>query len=200
MRVLLIDNYDSFACNLVQAVRALGAEVDVRRNDAVSVDEALAGAPDAIVLSPGPRTPAEAGISVDLVRAAAARCVPLLGVCLGHQAIGVAFGGCVRRAAPLVHGNTSEVFHDRRGVFEGLPDPVVATRYHSLVVEEPLPGDLVRTSWTASGELMGLRHRELPIEGVQFHPESYMTPQGSAMISNFLRRARAGAPEEISVP
>jgi anthranilate synthase component 2 len=191
VRVLLVDNYDSFAFNLVQAFASLGAEVIVRRDDALSVDEAVALAPGAVVVSPGPRTPAEAGISVDLVRAAAARGIPLLGVCLGHQAIGAAFGGRVVRAARPVHGKTSEVLHDGRGVYVGLPSPIVAMRYHSLVVLEPLPAELEATARTASGELMGLRHRALPIEGVQFHPESFMTPHGPALLANFLNGARA---------
>jgi len=191
VRALVIDNYDSFAWNLVQALAALGADVIVRRNDALSVEDCFALAPDAIVLSPGPCTPKEAGISVDLVRAAAARRTPLLGVCLGHQAIGAAFGGRIARASRPVHGKTSEILHDGRGVFAGLASPLVAMRYHSLVVEEPLPADLVATSRTASGELMGLRHARLPIEGVQFHPESFLTPTGPALLANFLEGARA---------
>ena len=191
MRVLLIDNYDSFAFNLVQALAGLGAQVVVRRNDAISVGEALAQSPQALVISPGPCTPSEAGVSVDLVRAAAAERLPLLGVCLGHQAIGAAFGGGVVRALRPVHGKTSEVLHDGRGVFLGTASPVVAMRYHSLVVEEPLAHGLVVTARTAQGELMGLRHAQLPIEGVQFHPESYLTPQGPALLANFLEAARA---------
>jgi anthranilate synthase component 2 len=190
VRVLVLDNYDSFAWNLVQALAALGAHVEVRRNDAVGVDEALALAGDAVVLSPGPCTPAQAGVSVELVRAAAARRVPLLGVCLGHQAIGVAFGGRVVRARRPVHGKASLVHHDGRGACAGLPDPLVAARYHSLVVAEPLPPGLVETARADDGELMGLRHAALPIEGVQFHPESYLTPQGPALLANFLRGAR----------
>lgn len=162
----------------------------VRRNDAVSVADALALGPGAIVLSPGPCTPREAGISVELVRAAAGHRIPLLGVCLGHQSIGVAFGGAVVRAPRPVHGKTSEVLHDGRGALTGLASPFTAMRYHSLVVAEPLPPALVATARTASGELMGLRHRELPIEGVQFHPESYLTASGPALLANFL----AGAP------
>jgi anthranilate synthase component 2 len=203
VRVLLVDNYDSFAWNLVQALAALGADVVVRRNDAVSVAEALALAPDAVVISPGPCTPAEAGISVDLVRAAAARRLPLLGVCLGHQAIGAAFDGRVVRAARPVHGKTSAIRHDGRGVLRGLPNPLVAMRYHSLVVDEPPPAELEATARTVpaaaegEGELMGLRHARLPIEGVQFHPESFMTPNGPSLLANFLESARAanlGAP------
>ena len=197
MRVLLVDNYDSFAWNLVQALRALGAEVLVRRNDAVSCDAARSLAADAVVISPGPCTPKEAGISVDLVRACAARRVPLLGVCLGHQAIGAAFGGEIVRGARPVHGKTSEITHDGRGVFEGIASPLTAMRYHSLVVSEPLPRELVATARTVggemsgAGELMGLRHRDLPIEGVQFHPESFMTAEGPALLANFLRAAAA---------
>ena len=198
MRVLLIDNYDSFAYNLVQALAALGAEVLVRRNDAVDVAASLALAPDAVVLSPGPCTPAEGGVSVDLVRAAATSRLPLLGVCLGHQAIGVAFGGRVAPAARLRHGKTSDVHHDRSALFTGLALPFPAMRYHSLVVAEPLPPALVRTAWTEPAcdgveeELMGVRHVELPIEGVQFHPESYLTDAGPALLDNFLTIARRG--------
>ena len=262
MRVLLIDNYDSFTYNLVQALGALGAQAEVVRNDATTVEAALSDPPAAIVISPGPRTPAQAGISVDLVRAAAARQLPLLGVCLGHQAIGAAFGGRIVQADRLLHGKTSLVQHDGAGVFADLPQGFVAMRYHSLVVEEPLPPDLVRTAWTdpsasrgparnpandgeptdlvsiadaqprpadssaalarlvvttaatspgkhdsradwtrpskpgvsgrASGpapELMGLRHRTLPIHGVQFHPESFLTDQGPQILANFLALA-----------
>ncbi len=191
MRVLLVDNYDSFAWNLVQALASLGADVLVRRNDALSVPDALASAPDAVVISPGPRTPSEAGISVDLVRAAAARRLPLLGVCLGHEAVGAAFGGRIVRAPRPVHGKTSEVRHDGRGVLRGLPSPFTAMRYHSLVVDEPLPAGLLATARAESGELMGVRHASLPIEGVQFHPESFMTAHGPALLANFLADARA---------
>ena len=191
MRVLVIDNYDSFAWNLVQALASLGAEVTVRRNDALSTADAVASAPDAIVVSPGPCTPAEAGISVALVRAAAERRVPLLGVCLGHQAIGAAFGARIVRAARPVHGKAHAVTHDGRGALRGLPSPLTAMRYHSLVVLEPLPAELVATARTESGELMGVRHASLPIEGVQFHPESFMTPHGPALLANFLEGARA---------
>ena len=197
MRVLLIDNYDSFAWNLVQALRTLGARVDVRRNDALGVEEALRSGAEAIVVSPGPKAPADAGISVPLVRAAAARGLPLLGVCLGHQAIGEAFGGRVVRAARLVHGKTSDVLHDAGPEFGGAPSPFAAMRYHSLVVEDPLPRDLVATAWCEPGggrprELMGLRHRALPfIVGWQFHPESYLTPQGPRLLAAFLALAAA---------
>ena len=191
MRILVIDNYDSFVFNLVQALGALGADVLVRRNDAMTVEDAMALAPDAIVISPGPCTPREAGISVGLVLAAAQRSTPLLGVCLGHQAIGAAFGAAVIRASRPVHGKTSVVRHDGHGVFAGIAEPIVAMRYHSLVVAEPLPAELVATARTDAGELMGLRHRTLPIEGVQFHPESYLTPTGPALLANFLRAAGA---------
>jgi anthranilate synthase component 2 len=191
VRVLVIDNYDSFVWNLVQALAALGADVVVRRNDAVTTDAALALSPGAIVISPGPCTPREAGVSVDLVRAAAARRLPLLGVCLGHQAIGAAFGGRVVRGTRPVHGKTSVIRHDGAGVLLGIASPFVAMRYHSLVVAEPLPDELVATARADDGELMGLRHRSLPVEGVQFHPESYLTPAGPALLANFLRAARA---------
>jgi len=191
VRVLVIDNYDSFVWNLVQALAALGADVVVRRNDAVTAEAAIALAPAAIVISPGPCTPREAGVSVELVRAAAARRLPLLGVCLGHQAIGAAFGGRVVRGAQPVHGKTSAIRHDGAGVLEGIASPLVAMRYHSLVVAEPLPDELVATARADDGALMGLRHRSLPVEGVQFHPESYLTPAGPALLANFLRAARA---------
>jgi anthranilate synthase component 2 len=198
LRVLLLDNYDSFAWNLVQALREIGAAVDVRRNDAVSVEEALASAPDAIVLSPGPKGPADAGVSVPLVLAAAARRVPLLGVCLGHQAIGVAFGGRIVASRRLRHGKTSRVVHDGGPEFRGIASPFEAMRYHSLAVAEPLPSCLERTAWTDDdGELMGVRHRELPVVGWQFHPESFLTSSGPRLLSNFLglAAARARVPE-----
>jgi anthranilate synthase component 2 len=191
VRVLLLDNYDSFVFNLAQALGALGAEVLVRRNDALDVAAALALSPAAIVISPGPCTPKEAGISVDLVRAAASARVPLLGVCLGHQAIGAAFGGAVVRAKRPVHGKSSVVAHDGRGVFRGIGSPFRAMRYHSLVVAEPLPAELEATARSDDGELMGLRHRSLAVEGVQFHPESFLTPDGPALLANFLESARA---------
>ena len=186
-RLLMLDNYDSFTFNLVQYLGELGAEVDVRRNDTLTVEDAMALRPDGIVISPGPCTPAEAGISVALIRAAAGR-IPLLGVCLGHQAIGAAFGGDVVRAGRIMHGKTSPIHHDGTGVFAGLPDPFDATRYHSLVVEPTtLPACLRRTAWTDEGEIMGLAHRELPVEGVQFHPESILTLEGKRLLGNFLR-------------
>lgn len=191
MRVLVIDNYDSFVFNLVQALASLGADVVVKRNDSLSVEDAFALAPSAFVISPGPCTPREAGISVDLVRAAAARSAPLLGVCLGHQAIAAAFGGEIVRARRPVHGKTSVVRHDGRGVFAGVASPIETMRYHSLVAAEPLPASLEASARTGDGELMALRHRSLPIEGVQFHPESYLTPAGPTLLANFLGIARA---------
>jgi len=191
--ILLLDNYDSFTFNLYQALRELGSEVEVVRNDAVSVDVVLArvasGEIDRVVISPGPCTPAEAGISVPLVRGLAGR-VPVLGVCLGHQAIGAAFGGIVRRAPSLMHGKTSPIHHGGRGVFAGLPDPFTATRYHSLIVERAtLPPVLEITAETEDGIIMGLRHREFDIEGVQFHPESILTPSGKDLLANFIAPA-----------
>jgi anthranilate synthase component 2 len=187
--ILLIDNYDSFTWNLVHYMGEAGAEVEVRRNDVLSVDEALAMNAQGIVISPGPCDPAQAGIIVPLIRAAAERGVPLFGVCLGHQAIGEAFGGKVVRANRIVHGKTDAVSHDGTGVFAGLPSPLTATRYHSLTVEpESLPDCLRVTATTADGTIMGLVHRTLPIEGVQFHPESIASEHGHDMIRNFLRR------------
>ena len=189
--LFVLDNYDSFTYNLVQYLGALGAEPVVRRNDAVTVDEVLAVKPAGIVISPGPGTPASAGIAVPLVRAAAAARIPLLGVCLGHQAIGEAFGGLVVRATRLMHGKTSSVRHDGSGVFAGLASPLTAMRYHSLIVkEEGLPTDLMPQAWSADQgfgeEMMAMRHRELPIHGVQFHPESIGTPEGMKLLENFL--------------
>ncbi|UXU73652.1 MULTISPECIES: anthranilate synthase component II [unclassified Paracoccus (in: a-proteobacteria)] len=187
--ILLIDNYDSFTWNLVHYLGEAGAEVVVRRNDALDVDEALAMGAQGIVVSPGPCSPAQAGIIVPLIRAVAETGLPLLGVCLGHQAIGEAFGGKVVRANRIVHGKTDQVSHDGTGVFAGLPSPLTATRYHSLTVEpETLPESLRVTATTADGTIMGLMHRSLPIEGVQFHPESIASEYGHDMIRNFLRR------------
>jgi anthranilate synthase/aminodeoxychorismate synthase-like glutamine amidotransferase len=194
--VFVLDNYDSFTYNLVQYLGELGAEVVVRRNDELSVEEVEALRPARILLSPGPCTPGEAGILVPLIRHMAGK-VPILGVCLGHQAIGEAFGGNVIRARNLMHGKTSAVEHDGKGVFAGLPTPLTCTRYHSLIVEEEsLPGDLTVTARTAEindtrgdapgSVIMGLRHRHLPVEGVQFHPESVLTEGGHQMIHNFL--------------
>jgi anthranilate synthase/aminodeoxychorismate synthase-like glutamine amidotransferase len=185
-RVLVVDNYDSFVYNLVQYLGELGAEPIVHRNDAISVDEAVALAPDAVLLSPGPGRPEDSGILVDVITAFAGRC-PILGVCLGCQAIGHAFGGRVVRAPELMHGKTSFVHHGGAGVLAGLPDPFEATRYHSLVVERAtLPVDLEITAETADGTIMGLRHRRLAAEGVQFHPESVLTVGGHDLLRNFL--------------
>jgi anthranilate synthase/aminodeoxychorismate synthase-like glutamine amidotransferase len=190
--ILLIDNYDSFTYNLVQCFGDLGAACDVRRNDKLTTAEAMALEPEAIVLSPGPCTPNEAGICVELVQAAAAARTPLFGVCLGHQAIGQAFGGQVVRAPAPVHGKTSEIFHEDGDVFAGLPKPFLATRYHSLIVKRAsLPDELVPTAQTADGIIMGLRHRELPIYGVQFHPESIATTHGHDILKNFLTLSHA---------
>ena len=188
----VIDNYDSFTYNLVQYLWELGAQVRVYRNDEKTVAEIIAEKPERILISPGPCSPTEAGVSLELILAAAQQRIPLLGVCLGHQSIGQAFGGTVRRAERLMHGKTSRIGHDGRGVFAGLPTPFTATRYHSLVVDAALPACLEATAWCADGdyvgapELMGVRHRELPIEGVQFHPESFLTEHGHAMLANFL--------------
>jgi anthranilate synthase component 2 len=191
--LLVLDNYDSFTYNLVQYAGELGAEPVVHRNDALSVGAALALEPDAIVISPGPRTPAEAGISVPLVRAAASAGVPLLGVCLGHQAIGEAFGGRVVRADRLMHGKTTMVAHTGHALFQGLPSPFEVMRYHSLVVSTAgVPAELEVTAWSddraAGSEIMALCHRELPICGVQFHPESVGTGHGKQLLANFLAR------------
>lgn len=185
--ILVIDNYDSFTFNLVQYLQQLGAEVRVERNDALSTAAALALEPQAIVLSPGPCTPSEAGICLDLVRAAAAERLPLLGVCLGHQAIGQAFGGQVIRAPKLMHGKTDDVFHHGTSVFRGLPSPFRATRYHSLIVDAAhIPAELEVTATASDGVVMGLAHRDYPVHGVQFHPESIATEHGHALLANFL--------------
>ncbi|QNI30419.1 aminodeoxychorismate/anthranilate synthase component II [Alloacidobacterium dinghuense] len=184
--VFVLDNYDSFTYNLVQYMGELGAEMTVRRNDELSVDEVEALAPERILLSPGPCTPQEAGISIDLVRRFTGK-VPILGVCLGHQAIGAAFGGKVVRAPQLMHGKTSAVTHDGKTIFSGLQNPMTCTRYHSLIVSEKgLPDELEVTARTADGTIMGLRHREYAVEGVQFHPESVLTQDGKRLIKNFL--------------
>jgi len=188
--LLLIDNYDSFTWNLVHYFGEQGAAVDVRRNDTLSVEDALALGPKAIVISPGPCDPDKAGISLDLIKAAGDRRIPLFGVCLGHQAIGQAFGGKVVRAPQPMHGKLSSMHHANDSLFKGLPNPVRATRYHSLVVErDGLPDALQITAQTQDGLIMGLKHRDLPIHGVQFHPESIETEQGKAMIANFLALA-----------
>jgi anthranilate synthase/aminodeoxychorismate synthase-like glutamine amidotransferase len=193
--ILLIDNYDSFTFNLVHFLGDLGAEVEVRRNDALTSQEALAMRPEAILLSPGPCTPNEAGICLPLIGAAAAAGVPLLGVCLGHQAIGQAFGGAVVRAPVPVHGKVWDIHHGGSDIFAGIPSPFQATRYHSLMVRrEDLPADLVVTAWTEDGLIMGLAHRQLPIWGVQFHPESIASQHGHDLLRNFLTLARARVP------
>jgi para-aminobenzoate synthetase component 2 len=191
MRILIIDNYDSFTYNLVQYLGELGAHLDVQRNDDASVAELLASKPDGLVISPGPGVPQDACISVDAVIEFSAAKIPVLGVCLGHQSIGEAFGGKTVRARSIMHGKTSPIEHDNKGVFDGLPQPFDATRYHSLVVEEDsLPDCLAVTARTADGEIMGLRHRELPVEGVQFHPESILTGEGKRLLGNFLACCR----------
>ncbi|MBZ5600449.1 MAG: aminodeoxychorismate/anthranilate synthase component II [Acidobacteriia bacterium] len=199
--VFVLDNYDSFTYNLVQYLGELGAEVVVRRNDQVTVAEVEAMHPERIVVSPGPCTPQEAGISVQLIRHFAGQ-VPVLGVCLGHQAIGAAFGGKVVRAKSLMHGKTSQVEHDGKTIFQGLPSPITATRYHSLVIEEKsLPRDLevsaFATDCDGSRVIMGLRHRKWPVEGVQFHPESVLTTEGKKLVQNFLGLC-PGGPADFS--
>ena len=186
--ILMIDNYDSFTYNLVQYFGELGADVRVVLNDEMSVAALAALKPEKIVISPGPCSPNEAGVSLEVIRAFAGK-LPILGVCLGHQAIGQAFGGKVVHARELMHGKTSPVTHVDRGVFSGLPTPFTATRYHSLAVErESLPAELEVTAWTDDGEIMGLKHRTLAVEGVQFHPESILTEHGHHMLKNFLQR------------
>jgi anthranilate synthase/aminodeoxychorismate synthase-like glutamine amidotransferase len=185
VKVLMIDNYDSFTWNLVHAFEALGAEVAVHRNDAITAEQAEALAPDRLVVSPGPGRPAEAGVSIEVVRRLGPT-VPTLGVCLGHQAIVEAFGGRVGQAKALLHGKVSLVRHDGEGIFSGLPDEIEAGRYHSLAAVE-VPADLLVTARTSDGEVMAVRHRSYPIEGVQFHPESVLTPDGPKLAENFLR-------------
>jgi anthranilate synthase component 2 len=185
--VLLIDNYDSFTFNLAQYLGELGADVHVHRNDAITLDQIAAWAPEKIVISPGPCTPAEAGISVPAIRRFAGT-IPILGVCLGHQAIGQAFGGRIVRAQRVMHGKLSPVTHDGRGVFAGLPSPFSVTRYHSLAIERATCPPCLEISATADdGEIMGVRHRELAVEGVQFHPEAILTEHGHALLANFLK-------------
>jgi anthranilate synthase/aminodeoxychorismate synthase-like glutamine amidotransferase len=186
--ILVIDNYDSFTYNLVQYLGELGAELRVVRNDAVDADGVAALNPERIVISPGPGTPDDAGVSLDVIRRLGER-TPVLGVCLGHQAIGQAFGGTVARAKTQMHGKTSEIRHDGRGVFVGLSNPLTATRYHSLVIlRHTVPADLEVTAWAEDGEIMGVRHRRWPVEGVQFHPESILTVEGKRLLGNFLGR------------
>jgi anthranilate synthase/aminodeoxychorismate synthase-like glutamine amidotransferase len=191
--IYLIDNYDSFTFNLYQALAGLGAEVEVVRNDQVDVSQVLdrLGEIDGVVVSPGPCTPAEAGISVDLIQELAGR-TPILGVCLGHQSIGAAFGARISHAPDLMHGKTSMISHDEQGVYAGLPNPFVATRYHSLTIHpEDVPAEFEVTATAEDGVVMGVRHRELPIEGVQFHPESILTTSGRDLLANFLRSCGA---------
>ena len=189
MKLLMIDNYDSFTYNLVQYFGELGAQVEVFRNDEITVEGIAARAPERLVISPGPCSPAEAGISVEAIRHFAGK-LPILGVCLGHQSIGAAFGGKIVRAAQLMHGKTSDITTTREGVFAGLPERFTVNRYHSLAIgQDSCPPELARTAWTDDGEIMGVRHRELPIQGVQFHPESILTEHGHAMLRNFLEQA-----------
>ncbi|MDF1717231.1 MAG: aminodeoxychorismate/anthranilate synthase component II [Antarcticimicrobium sp.] len=192
--LLLIDNYDSFTYNLVHYLGELGADVVTRRNDALSVQDAIAMRPEGILLSPGPCDPDKAGICLTLTKAAAAQRIPLLGVCLGHQTIGQAFGGKVVCAADIVHGKMGVIHHEGQGVFAGLPSPFEATRYHSLVVDrDSLPDNLSVTAWLEDGTIMGLQHRELPIHGVQFHPESIASEHGHALLKNFLNEMKVPA-------
>ena len=187
MTILVIDNYDSFTFNLVHYLAELGAETRVVRNDAITTYDAMAMHPQAILLSPGPCTPNEAGICLALIAAAAETRTPLLGVCLGHQALGQAFGGIVERAPQVMHGKVSAIAHSGTGVFAGIPSPFEATRYHSLIVKrETLPDCLEITAWTEEGEIMGLMHKEYPVHGVQFHPESILTQDGKRLLENFL--------------
>lgn len=187
MKILMVDNYDSFTYNLVHLFEELGAEVVTVRNDAITVEEAQAGGFDRLVISPGPGRPEDAGISIELIRALAPT-TPTLGVCLGHQAIALAYGGRVVRAKRLMHGKTCEIRHDSKGVYRGLPRRITVMRYHSLVAERAsLPKCLAPVSWADDGSLMGVRHKEHPVEGVQFHPESIMTEPGKALLANFLK-------------
>ena len=184
--ILVIDNYDSFTFNLVQYLGELGAEMRVFRNDKITVEEAVALKPEKVLVSPGPCTPKEAGVSCDIIREFGPR-LPVFGVCLGHQSIGDVYGGNVIRAARLMHGKTSPMIHEGESVFKGLPSPFDATRYHSLIIErETLPECLKITAWTAEGEIMGVQHREHPVHGVQFHPESILTTEGKKLLQNFL--------------
>ena len=194
MRLLMVDNYDSFTYNLVQYLGELGAEVDVVRNDEADIDSLMARAAEGLVISPGPGTPDDAGVSIEAIERFAGEGVPVLGVCLGHQSIGQVYGGRVIRARSIMHGKISTVSHDGKGLFEGLPQDFEATRYHSLVIEEAsMPDVLEITARTDDQEIMAVRHRTLPVEGVQFHPESIMTGQGKALLGNFLERCRVQA-------
>jgi anthranilate synthase component 2 len=184
--ILVIDNYDSFTYNIVQYLGEMGADIEVIRNDEATVQEILKKKPDHILISPGPCSPKEAGVSVDVIKEIAGK-IPILGVCLGHQSIGYAFGGEIVRAKKLMHGKTSRISHDGKGVFKGLPNPFQATRYHSLVIKrETLPDCLEVTATSEDGEIMGVRHKSLPVEGVQFHPESILTESGKALLKNFI--------------
>ena len=185
--ILVIDNYDSFTYNIVQYLGEMGVALEVHRNDKITTDEIAAKRPEKIIVSPGPCSPEQAGISVEVIRRFAGE-IPLLGVCLGHQSIGHAFGGRIGRAERLMHGKTSPIQHDGKGVFEGMPNPFAATRYHSLLIErETLPDCLEITAETAEGEIMGVRHKTLPVEGVQFHPESVLTQSGKRLLENFVK-------------
>lgn len=198
--ILVIDNYDSFTYNLVQYFQELGAEVLVRRNDAITLQEVRSLPLAGIVLSPGPKTPAEAGITPGVVSGLSGS-VPILGICLGHQAIGWSFGGKIGRARRLMHGKISRISHDAAGVFQGLPNPLVAIRYHSLaILEDGFPPDLEVTARAEDGEIMGVRHRTLPVEGVQFHPESILTERGRDLLANFLRQAASFSARQSRVP
>ena len=189
VRVLIIDNYDSFTYNLVQELGELGAELIVHRNDAIDVDAIRRTAPDALLISPGPGRPEKAGVTCDAIEMLAGE-MPMLGVCLGHQAIGQVFGGTIIAAPTLMHGKTSEIHHTNSGVFASLANPFIATRYHSLVLDpQSVPDELEVTAWTDDGVIMGIRHRQLPIEGVQFHPESILTPSGPQLLGTFLQAA-----------
>ena len=184
--ILLIDNYDSFTFNLVQYLGELKAEVLVKRNDEITIEQIKELSPEKIVISPGPCTPSEAGISVDLIQSFH-KSIPILGVCLGHQSIGAAFGGKIIRAKEIMHGKTSQMFHDGKTIFKNIPDPFVATRYHSLIIEkESLPDCLEITAWTKDEVIMGIRHKDYPIEGLQFHPESILTNVGKDLLNNFI--------------
>jgi len=189
--ILVIDNYDSFTYNLVQYLGELGAEMTVRRNDAISLDEVKAMAPSHIIISPGPGTPEDGGISLDVIRELH-ETTPILGVCLGHQCIGAAFGGTVKAAPRLMHGKTSPVHHLGRGVFENVPTPFTAMRYHSLIVHAPVPDCLEVTATTEEGEIMAVQHRSAPVVGLQFHPESILTEHGKTILSNFLNKTAGG--------
>jgi anthranilate synthase/aminodeoxychorismate synthase-like glutamine amidotransferase len=201
MRILIIDNYDSFTYNLVQYMGELGADLDVRRNDCASVSSLMEEAPQGLVISPGPGVPENAGVSIEAVRRFGESGTPVLGVCLGHQSIGEAYGGKTVRAKTIMHGKTSAIEHDEKGVFAGLPQPFQATRYHSLVIDQAsLPSALEVTARTADGEIMGVRHREQPVEGVQFHPESILTDVGKSLLANFLALCGATASKETPTP